>query len=64
MAIRLLLAALALLALNSGCATGQHYQTTDQYEPYITDVPPEFYDYDPTLRHWFTAPYWNPNTHK
>jgi hypothetical protein len=61
---RLLFAALVLLALNFGCATGQYSQTTDQYEPYITDVPPGFYNFDPTLRHWFTAPYWNPNAYK
>jgi hypothetical protein len=23
-------------------------------------VPPSFYNDDPTLRQWFTAPYWNP----
>jgi len=62
--LRFLGMALALLALVCGCASGQYYQASDRYEPYITDVPPEFYDNDPTLRHWFTAPYWNPNAYK
>jgi hypothetical protein len=61
---RLLCAALALLALNFGCASGGYYPSTHPDYPYITDVPPEFYDYDPTLRHWYTAPYWNPNAYK
>jgi len=59
--LRLLAAAVVLLALSVGCANGRYYQTSEQYEPYITDVPPSFYDYDPTLRHWFTAPYWDPS---
>jgi hypothetical protein len=59
--IRLLYAALALLALSIGCANSGYYQTTETYTPAITDVPPSFYDYDPTLRHWFTAPYWDPS---
>ena len=61
--IRLLFAALALLDLSLGCAGGGYYQTqsSEEYVPYITDVPPSFYDNDPTLRHWFTAPYWDPS---
>lgn len=64
--IRLLCAALALLAQSIGCATGGYYQGDYQssdpyYQGSIGDVPPSFYDYDPTLRHWFTASYWNPN---
>jgi hypothetical protein len=62
--IRIALVALALLTLTLGCASsGQYYQTSssEDYEPYITDVPPSFYDNDPTLRHWFSYPYWNPN---
>jgi len=58
--IRLLCGALALLALSLGCAPG-YYQTSDTYTSSVTDVDPSFYDYDPTLRHWFTAPYWSPN---
>lgn len=60
--LKLLGVAVALLALSGGCAAGRDYQTSDQYEPYITDVPPSFYDGDPTLRHWFTAPYWDPSS--
>ena len=59
--LRLLFAALALLILGFGCAAGGYYQTPETYSPSITDVTPSFYDNDPTLRHWFTAPDWNPN---
>jgi hypothetical protein len=58
--IRMFCAALALLVLGLGCAGGQYYQSSEDYEPYITDVPPSFYDNDPTLRHWYTYPYWDP----
>ena len=61
MMLRLLGVAVVLLTLNIGCANGKYYQTSEQYEPSISDVPPEFYDGDPTLRHWFTVPYWNPS---
>lgn len=59
--IRLLLVAWALLALSAGCAAGRYYQAPEPYSPSITDVPPEFYDNDPALRDWFTAPYWDPS---
>lgn len=52
---------MALLVLGPGCAPG-YYQTSEEYYPYITDVDPSFYDYDPTLRHWFTYPYWDPSS--
>ncbi|MBI4644590.1 MAG: hypothetical protein HY790_06970 [Deltaproteobacteria bacterium] len=58
--IRLLFAALALLALSFGCATGGYYPSTDPDYPFLTDLPPSFYNGDPTLRHWYTAPYWDP----
>ena len=61
----LLFAALALLALSLGCASGGYYQGYYQSpDPYYrgspSDVPPDFYNYDPTLQHWYTAPYWDP----
>jgi hypothetical protein len=59
--LKLLFAALALLALGLGCASPGYYQTREPYNSAITDVPPSFYDNDPTLRDWYTAPYWNPN---
>ena len=61
---RFLWMGLAVLTLATGCATsasGNH--PSEPYYPYITDVPPSFYDNDPALRHWFTYPYWNPNSH-
>jgi hypothetical protein len=31
-------------------------------EPYYTgNVPPEFYNYDPSLSQWYTFPYWQPD---
>ncbi|MDD2903102.1 MAG: hypothetical protein PHU44_11785 [Syntrophales bacterium] len=60
--LRLLLATLVLLSLSLGCAAGSGtYQSQEEYTPYITDVDPSFYDYDPTLRDWYTAPYWDPS---
>jgi hypothetical protein len=52
---------LILGVFQEGCTTGVSYQKEPEYEPYITDVPPSFYDNDPMLRHWYTFPYWNPN---
>lgn len=62
MLLKLIGGGVAFLLLGVGCASGQYYQTSEQYEAYITDVPVSFYDYDPTLRHWFTAPYWDPSS--
>ena len=60
--LRLLLATLALLSLSLGCAPGNgSHQSQESYTPSVSDVPPSFYDYDPTLRDWFTAPYWDPS---
>jgi hypothetical protein len=54
----------ALISINLvGCAVGFGYHAGPPapYEPYITDLPPSFYDYDPAYRHWYVYPYWNPN---
>jgi ABC-type oligopeptide transport system substrate-binding subunit len=58
----LLLLGVAWLSLAS-CAPGSHQATssTQEYYPMISDEPPSFYNYDPTLRYWYTAPYWNPD---
>jgi hypothetical protein len=63
------LALLAVLAL-AGCAGGAgggYYTPSGSYYgygayggPYREEVPPSFYNNDPSLRQWFTAPYWNP----
>ena len=59
---RLLVAAWVLLALASGCATGEYRpQKPEVYFPSITDMDPSFYDGDPNLRYWLTAPYWDPS---
>ncbi|MFA5111596.1 MAG: hypothetical protein WC443_09335 [Desulfobaccales bacterium] len=53
---------LILLALVAGCAAGIGYRGDMSYDgSYITDVPPSFYDSDPMLRQWYTAPYWHPD---
>jgi hypothetical protein len=64
------LALLAFLAL-AGCAGGaggeyyasgggSYYGYGAYGGPYRDEVPPSFYNNDPTLRQWFTPPYWNP----
>lgn len=51
---------LALGPLQEGCTAAGPYQKDSEYAPYFGDVPATFYDNDPALRHWFTAPYWHP----
>ncbi len=59
---RFLALAMALAAWSLGCAAGEYRpQKPEMYYPSITDVDPSFYEGDPTLRHWFTAPYWDPS---
>lgn len=51
----------ALLAV-AGCGAS-YYQAprpVSYQGVYGRDIPPYFYDYDPNLRQWYTAPYWNP----
>ena len=60
--LRLFFAVLVLLVLNIGCAAPGYNQTPSEgYQSSISDLPPSFYDNDPALRDWFTAPYWNPD---
>jgi hypothetical protein len=64
--------AVVVLLGMSGCAggagggyytpsgSGSYYGYGAYNGSYIDEVPPSFYNNDPTLRQWFTAPYWNP----
>jgi hypothetical protein len=48
--------------LTSGCnAPGAQYYQSTPPESYPSAVPPSFYGNDPTLEHWYTPPYWNPD---
>jgi hypothetical protein len=52
----------ALLAV-AGCAESYYYQAprpVSYQGAYGSEIPPSFYDYDPNLSQWYTAPYWNP----
>ncbi len=60
----LICAALALLVLDAGCAPEGYRQGPSERSSYLSDVPPSFYGSDPALRHWYTAPYWNPDVGK
>jgi hypothetical protein len=67
MASKRLSAALVLLVgilTLSGCAgTGDLVDTKDytfQLQLGSAGIPVNFYDDDQSLRHWFTAPYYNP----
>jgi hypothetical protein len=51
-----------------GCASGYsgYYQEPSYGQgyygrPYTSDVPPEFYNYDPSLSQWYAFPYWEPD---
>jgi hypothetical protein len=57
---RLLWVGLALLLLTGSCAPGGYQPRPVEPYPSISDVPPSFYDADPTLMDWYTYPYWNP----
>ena len=51
----------ALLAV-AGCGAG-YYQAPSPVSyrgASGSDIPPYFYNYDPNLRQWYAAPYWNP----
>ena len=51
---------LAALALLSGCAAGGAYRDARPAGAYISPLPPALRGTDPALRHWYTAPYFNP----
>jgi hypothetical protein len=46
---------------SSGGYYGGYYGYGYYGNPYTSDVPPDFYDYDPSMSHWYTYPYWNPD---
>ncbi|MFH1595246.1 MAG: hypothetical protein ABIG94_02580 [Pseudomonadota bacterium] len=55
-------ALLGVILTLTGCAA-HYYQAprpVSYQGAYGSDIPPSFYDYDPNLRQWYTAPYWNP----
>ncbi len=53
-----------LLSIVAGCASG-YYATysTDQYYPGEEQygIPPSWYDNDPSMRQWYTPPYFDPH---
>jgi hypothetical protein len=53
----LLLMPVMLLA---GCTAGETYRGTGSGNTYIAPLPPALQGTDPALRHWYTAPYFNP----
>ncbi|MBM4273554.1 MAG: hypothetical protein FJ134_03705 [Deltaproteobacteria bacterium] len=51
-----------LITLLTGCAPGYYYypprgHPVDRYG----GIDPYLYDYDPTMRHWYTPPYFDPH---
>ena len=52
-----LLVALALLV---GCTAGDGYRSAGSADAYVSSVPPALRGTDPALRHWYTAPYFDP----
>jgi hypothetical protein len=46
--------------LLAGCAAGGTYRGAASADAKISDVPPALSGTDPALRHWYTAPYFNP----
>ena len=53
----LLLVPVVLLA---GCAAAGAYRGAASADTSVNTVPPSFYGNDPALRHWYTAPYFDP----
>ena len=53
----LLLVAVVLLA---GCAAGDGYRGGGSADAYDNPLPPALQGTDPALRHWYTAPYFDP----
>jgi len=55
---------LSALPALAGCAQGYYYyapRAVSYQGASVDEVPPSFYDDDPNLRYWYTAPYWNPS---
>lgn len=46
--------------LLAGCAAGETYRGAASADAKISDVPSALSDTDPALRHWYTAPYFDP----
>ena len=68
-ATKLIRLALGAALAAAGCAEGSQgyyapaprpYSYSQPYNYNIDDVPPSFYGNDPSLRQWYTAPYWDP----
>ena len=57
-AVMLAMAWLIPAVFLAGCAPGV-YQRSMATPELMSDVPPSFYGNDPSLRHWYVAPYWN-----
>ena len=51
---------LVTMALLAGCASGGAYRGAPSPDTSVNTVPPSFYGNDPALRHWYTAPYFDP----
>ena len=51
---------LAALALLSGCTAGDAYKGAGPADAYVSPLPPALRGTDPALRHWYTAPYFDP----
>jgi hypothetical protein len=51
---------LAALALLSRCAAGDAYRGAGPADAYVSPLPPALRSTDPALRHWYTAPYFDP----
>jgi hypothetical protein len=51
---------LVVVALLVGCTAGDGYQGAGSADAYISPLPPALRGTDPALRHWYTAPYFDP----
>ena len=51
---------LVAVALLTGCAAGGAHRGAGSAGAYISPLPPALRGTDPALRHWYTAPYFDP----
>ena len=51
---------LVAVALLTGCADGGAYRGAGSADAYSSPLPPALQGTDPALRHWYTAPYFDP----